>query len=32
MEFTRKGKEWVESAEFSHIDELLRGEWLWITL
>ncbi|OSS41411.1 Rubrerythrin [Desulfurella amilsii] len=26
MEFTRKGKEWVESAEFSHIDQLLRGE------
>ena len=26
MEFIRKGQEWVESAEFSHIEEQLRKE------
>lgn len=26
MEFIRKGQEWVESAEFSHIEEKLRKE------
>lgn len=26
MDLMRKGSEWVESAEFSHIDESLRGE------